>query len=204
MVPLEKEVLSQFVEVYDRIIKIEKDHVKTIQELEKKHEDNSNEILELKGTVTNINQRLTTVESTVNGFDTRIQNVEKIVNNLLKLSKKEDCTEVKSFDVDDGNYYIGRENMFEAKCFKEDENTTTTIVETDHQNFQEFDECTDGFGCAEVEVNYQATDEELKNLVQESETCKQDISFKCKNTPFVIGSIKKTWWTDIHGKLNFH
>ena len=86
MVPLEKEVLSQFVEVYDRIIKNEKDHVKTIQELkkehvktiqelEKKHEDNSNVILELKGTVTNINQRLSTVESTVNGFDTRIQNV---------------------------------------------------------------------------------------------------------------------------------
>ena len=37
MVPLEKEVLAQFVEVYDRIIKIEKDHVKTIQELEKEH-----------------------------------------------------------------------------------------------------------------------------------------------------------------------
>ena len=149
-----------------------------------------------------MNQRLSSVESTVNGFDTRIQNVEKIVNNLLKLSKKEDCTEVKSFDVDDGNYYIGKENMFEAKCFKEDENTTTTIVETDHQNFQEFDECIDGFGCAEVEVNYQATDEELKNLVQSSDSCKQDISFKCKNTPFVIGPNKKTWWTDIHGNFN--
>ena len=45
---LEKEVLAQFVEVYDRIIKIEKEHVKTIQELEKKHEDNLNEIQFLK------------------------------------------------------------------------------------------------------------------------------------------------------------
>ena len=53
--PLEKEVLREFTDVYDRIIRIEKDHkktiqelqkehVKTIQELEKKHEDNRNEI----------------------------------------------------------------------------------------------------------------------------------------------------------------
>ena len=57
--PLEKEVLREFTDVYDRIIKIEKDHVKTIQELqkehvktiqelEKKHEDNKNEIEFLK------------------------------------------------------------------------------------------------------------------------------------------------------------
>ena len=172
--------------------------------MQQKVETGTNDgILELKGTVANMNQRLSTVVELALIQELRIQNVEKIMNNLLKLSKKEDCTEVKSFDVDDGNYYIGKENMFEAKCFKEDENTTTTIVETDHQNFQEFDECIDGFGCAEeVEVNYQATDEELKNLVQASETCKQDFSFKCKNTPFVIvPPIRKTWWTDIHGNL---
>ena len=57
--PLEKEVLREFTNVYDRIIKIEKDHVKsiqelqkkhvkTIQELEKKHEDNKKEIEFLK------------------------------------------------------------------------------------------------------------------------------------------------------------
>ena len=57
--PLEKEVLREFTDVYDRIIRIEKDHkktiqelqkehVKTIQELEKKHEDNKNEIEFLK------------------------------------------------------------------------------------------------------------------------------------------------------------
>ena len=66
--------------------------------------------------------------------------------------------------------------MYEVKCFKKDENTTTTIDETDHQDFQEFDKCIDGFGCAEVEVNYQATDEKLKNLVQNRETCKQESS----------------------------
>ena len=73
MVPLEKEVLSQFVEVYDRIIKIEKDHVKTIQELkkehvktiqelEKKHEDNSNEIQFLKQKVEDL-EKLTAPET---------------------------------------------------------------------------------------------------------------------------------------------
>ena len=73
MVPLEKEVLAQFVEVYDRIIKIEKDHVKTIQELkkehvktiqelEKKHEDNSNEIQFLKQKVEDL-EKLTATET---------------------------------------------------------------------------------------------------------------------------------------------
>ena len=172
--------------------------------MQQKVETGTNDgILELKGTVANMNQRLSTVESAVNGFGTRIQNVEQILKNLLKLSKKEDCTEVKTFEVEDGNYFIGKENTFEAKCIKKDENTTTTIVETDHQNFQEFDECSDGFGCSEVVVNYQADDEEIKNLVETSENCKQDITFKCKNTPFMIGPIKKTWWTDIHGNLNF-
>ena len=57
--PLEKEVLREFTDVYDRIIRIEKhhkktiqelqkEHVKTIQELEKKHEDNKKEIEFLK------------------------------------------------------------------------------------------------------------------------------------------------------------
>ena len=73
MVPLEKEVLAQFVEVYDRIIKIEKDHVKTIQELEKehvktiqelekKHEDNSNKIQFLKQKVEDL-EKLTAPET---------------------------------------------------------------------------------------------------------------------------------------------
>ena len=78
----------------------------------------NNGILELKETVTNMNLRLTNVETTVNGFDNRVQNVEKIIKNLLKLSKKEDCEEVKSFDVDDGKYYIGKESTFEAECIK--------------------------------------------------------------------------------------
>ena len=37
---------------------------------------------------------------------------------------------------------------------KDDENTTVTIVENDNQNFQEFEECNDGLGCSEIEVNY--------------------------------------------------
>ena len=75
--------------------------------MQQKVETGTNDgILELKGTVANMNQRLSTVESTVNGFDTRIQNVEKMITNLLKLSKKEDCSEVKSFEVDDGNYLL--------------------------------------------------------------------------------------------------
>ena len=62
MVLLEKEVLAQFVEVYDRIIKNEKDHVKTIQELKKKHEDNSNEIQFLKQKVEDL-EKLTASET---------------------------------------------------------------------------------------------------------------------------------------------
>ena len=60
--PLEKEILSQFVEVYDRIINIEKEHVKTIQQLERKHEDNSNEIQFLKQKVEDL-EKLTASET---------------------------------------------------------------------------------------------------------------------------------------------
>ena len=47
------------------------------------------------------------------------------------------------------------------------------------------------------------TDLETYCVIQSSDDCQQEISFKCKNTPFMIGPNKKTWWTDIHGNINF-
>ena len=148
----------------------------------------------------NLDARLSNVEQTVNGFDNRLQTVEKLMTNVLKLATKETCTEIKQFKVDDGQYYIGEKDIFEAQCVKEDENTTTTIVETENQGYQQFEGCDGELGCSQVSINYKATDEELKQLVETSDECQQDWSFKCKNTPFIIGTIEKTWWTDIHGK----
>ena len=51
------------------------------------------------------------------------------------------------------------------------------------------------------QVNYNATDEEIKNVIRNSDECKQDITFKCNNSPFMIGRVEKAWWTGIDGNF---
>ena len=107
MVPLEKEVLSQFVEVYDRIIKIEKDHIKTIWELKKEH---LKTIQELK------NEHLKTIQELEKKHEEnsdKIQFLKQKVEDLEKLTAPETCeqlarqgiTESKNLFLDpDGRY----------------------------------------------------------------------------------------------------
>ena len=88
MVPLEKEVLSQFVEVYDRIIKIEKDHVKTIRELKKEH---LKTIQELK------NEHLKTIQELEKKHEEnsdKIQFLKQKVEDLEKLTAPETCAQL--------------------------------------------------------------------------------------------------------------
>ena len=147
----------------------------------------------------NFGQRISDVEEKINKFDDRLQNIEKMMKNLMKLSAKETCQQVKDFGVDDGSYAIGRSNPpFEVKCVEEG-NFTKTIVATNHQTFQDFDVCTNGLGCSQITVEYEAKVEELKHLIDTSEKCEQDIYFRCQNSPLVIRDTKKSWWKDIHG-----
>ena len=134
-------------------------------------------------------------------FNERLKNMEKMMKNLMKLSNKETCEQVKNFGVDDGTYAIGKlKPPFEAKCVEEGI-FTKTIVATNHDTFQEFHSCTDGLGCSKITVEYEAKDEELKDLTDTSEKCEQDIYFKCENSPLVIGDTKKAWWKDMNGML---
>ena len=88
MVPLEKEVLSQFVEVYDRIIKIEKDHIKTIRELKKEH---LKTIQELKNEHRKTIQEL---EKKHEENSDKIQFLKQKVEDLEKLTAPETCAQL--------------------------------------------------------------------------------------------------------------
>ena len=53
-----------------------------------------------------------------------------------------------------------------------------------------------------MELDYKATDEQLKSLVEISTECEQSISIDCVNSPLKVLDVEKAWWTDLNGKLS--
>ena len=52
-----------------------------------------------------------------------------------------------------------------------------------------------------MKLEYEASDEQLKSLVERSTECEQSISIDCVNSPLKVLDVEKAWWTDLNGKL---
>ena len=54
-------------------------------------------------------------------------------------------------------------------------------------------------GCHEVTVDYGASEQQIRNLIQTSESCSQPISFKCFSSALKFRSVNIGWWTGQDG-----
>ena len=61
----------------------------------------------------------------------------------------------------------------------------------------------DGPGCHEVIVDYGVSNQQIQNLIQLSESCSQQISFRCYNAPLKLNSVHLGWWTSQDGIVTF-
>ena len=59
----------------------------------------------------------------------------------------------------------------------------------------------DGSGCSEITVEYPGHIDQIKNLIMVSESCSQEISFKCFGSALKINSVHIGWWINANGKL---
>ena len=69
-----------------------------------------------------------------------------------------------------------------------------------NEDVHEFESCQE-IGCSKMELEYKASDEQLKSLVEISTECEQSISIDCVNSPLKVLDVEKAWWTDLNGKL---
>ena len=60
----------------------------------------------------------------------------------------------------------------------------------------------DGSGCSEITAEYPGHIDQIKNLIMVSESCSQEISFKCFSSALKINSVHIGWWINARGKLN--
>ena len=61
----------------------------------------------------------------------------------------------------------------------------------------------DGSGCSEITVEYPGHIDQIKNLIMVSESCSQEISFKCFGSALKIGSFHIGWWINANGTLMY-
>ena len=69
-----------------------------------------------------------------------------------------------------------------------------------NEDVHEFQFCQE-IGCSKMELEYEASDDQLKSLVERSTECEQSISIDCVNSPLkVLNNAEMAWWTDLNGK----
>ena len=155
-----------------------------------------------------------TVESTVDDiqqqFDQMNSNIEKILTmsdiQLRLLSKSlTTCEDLKGFGISEsGKYYLShptnKKNQppYEVHCQFHSDGTVETIVKNLNEE-HEFESCQE-IGCSKMELEYEASDDQLKSLVERSTECEQSISIDCVNSPLKTLNGEKAWWTDLNGK----
>jgi len=181
--PLEKEVLREFTDVYDRIIKIEKDHVKsiqelqkehvkTIQELEKKHEDNKNEIEILKQKVEDL-QKVHPIESCAQLVKQGIANGQDIY-----------------LDSDGVNHGLP---PIRAQC-----DLPSGITKVGETQIVNVTNCNENL-CFKEDIVYEAPMPQIIALLESSSSCSQTIDFQCFSAPLQFQGVDYFTWADRQG-----
>ena len=77
-------------------------------------------------------------------------------------------------------------------------NFENDITELGSEIEHEIDPC-DTIGCDKIEVDYQAPIEQIKFLVENSESCEQEIEFSCQGAPLQFDLKNHGYWTDRNG-----
>ena len=96
--------------------------------------------------------------------------------------------------MDPDGHLIGKEPI-EAFC--EEDTGTTSVGEVTKVNLTA---CEGDVGCSKIKIVYPQPMQQLKALIDISESCSQTIKFKCFGSPLKTESRKLGYWLDNKGK----
>ena len=125
---------------------------------------------------------------------------------LSKVSTAKTCAELKSFGVSfnetervpiDPDGPDGEHPPLEVTC---DMSTGTTEV---GQEVTGTIETCEESGCSEITVEYPGHIDQIKNLIEASESCSQELSFKCFSSALKLNSVHLGWWVNRNGEIFF-
>ena len=156
------------------------------------------------------------VESTVDDIQQQFVQMNSNINKILTVSDLQlrllaksltTCEDLKGLGVSEsGKYYLSHPDEknqppYEVHCQFNSDGTVETIIKNTNEDVHEFESCQE-IGCSKMELQYTASDEQLKSLVERSTECEQSISIDCVNSPLKVLNVEKAWWTDLNGKAD--
>ncbi|CAG0885542.1 unnamed protein product [Darwinula stevensoni] len=79
----------------------------------------------------------------------------------------------------------------------------STIIHHDSMENTEIDHCPDE-GCYIRNINYDASMKQMQALIEQSESCEQEIRYECFSAPLRASNIDYAWWMDRHGEPQYY
>jgi len=144
-------------------------------------------------------------------IDEKLTNVEdlegvQVLKELGKIKPMKNCQELQDQGIStSGTYYIDADGSgigqkpFPVQC--DFEGNATTILRHDLAPMEVESN-------VEVEMKYQAPNEQIKALIEQSESCYQDVKFDCLNAPLInngqsMAHIKNHWeyWSSLEEEI---
>merc|ERR1711935_267963 len=125
---------------------------------------------------------------------------------LSKLTTARSCAELKSFGI---NFNGTEEVPIDPDGSVKGHPPLDVICDMDTGTTEGGDEVTgtidtcDGSGCSEIIVDYPGHIDQIKNLIMVSESCSQEISFKCFGSALKINSVHIGWWVNTQGEQKY-
>ena len=100
------------------------------------------------------------------------------------------------YPVDPDGELVG-EKPIQVSC---EADTGTTVVGGEMKATLE---ACEGDACSKIKFNYTQSMSQMKALIGISETCSQNISFRCFGSPLKVGTKNLGYWLDHHGKKKY-
>ena len=133
-----------------------------------------------------------------------------ILEEMTKVHAEKSCQDLALHGVEkSGDYYIDTDGVkvgekpFKTYCNFQGDGSTLTESYHDIVSDHTMDKCNEGPGCAKVEFTYETPMPQLKNLIQSSEHCYQDLKVDCNAAALQYREDQLGWITDTNGNERY-
>ena len=197
--------------VMERVIKYFSKYDKKFQAIDETLKDNDETHQKVDINIKALQAKSQAVEKKIGSLEKKNQNTsfgaiqERVLKleELLKLVALRSCHEYKQRGITrSGLYYIDPdgikvgENSFLVKCDFEE---GTTEVSHDHQDKIIIPHCS-GDRCYHLRLRYPSSIKQIRSLIEQSDSCIQEITFECKLTTLVANKRTTGVWLNRDGE----
>ena len=134
----------------------------------------------------------------------KIVELTEDIDELSKIHAEKNCHELQNHGVTKSGFYNldfdgEKTGQPPSKAFCNFEENTTEVLHSLPSEY-ELNSCNEGPGCASVNVTYSAPIEQMKALIDNSESCYQDVKVNCTLAPLQLYGQQLGWISDDEGQ----